>query len=507
MRLHGGFAGLLAGLALLAIPVSSSSAGILTKIRDNGPDANRVVIVVVAEGYTSTDRAQFDTDAEGTIAAFFAASPWSAYAGHANVYTDFVASNQSGADKPAPCYSPEVFRDTAFGARYCGNGSRRLLLVNTGAVLAEVNAVLPLADVVGVLVNDTEYGGAGGSILTFSNHASARSELFLHELGHTFARLADEYSTPYPGFPPGDGEPNVDFDCVRGMIDWDQWIEPSTLLPTPAGSPDVGCFEGARYLSTGIYRPVHDCKMRTLDREFCPPCSEATIQSIYAVVSPVDGAVPSANTVPYDPCDPAASVSLEVLPLLPTPASWITAAWDIDGSPLAETGFTASIPVASLGGVARNVRVTLSDETDLVRRPFLDPMTGSKTWRLEPGTGPDRDGDTVPDGCDCAPDDPDAQAPPDTAPFPLHVRDRGTLSWPSVASAHQLARGRLSVLRPLGDFSGTCASLGPAGLTLDTELPGVGDGFWYLVRGINDCGQGPFVPGSDGLPPPVSACP
>lgn len=497
-----------AALALLLAAFSlGANAGILTKVRDNGPDENRVVIIIVAEGYTAAEQAQFDAAAASAIADFFRAPPWSDYAGHANVYTDFVASNESGADKPAPCYGPEIYKDTAFNARYCGNNTQRLLLVSSALVWAEVNAVLPMADLVGVLVNDTEYGGAGGSLLTFSNNASARSELFLHEHGHTFAGLADEYSTPYPGFPPGDREPNVDFDAARGSIDWDPWIDPATPLPTPPGNPDVGAFEGARYLATGIHRPVDNCKMRSLNRSFCPVCSEALVQSIYAIVSPLDGAVPDAASVPYDPCDSTASVRLEAIPVLPSTPSWITASWAIDGVPLAETGFSATIPAADLGGIARDVTVTLRDETPLVRRPFLDPMTATRTWRLEPAAASDRDGDGVGDGCDCAPDDASASAPPSLAPFPLLVTGRGTLAWPAVASGHEIARGLLSVLRPSGDFSGTCLDPGGATTLPDADLPGRGDGFWYLVRGVNACGTGPYGLDGTGSTRRVIACP
>ncbi len=494
--------------AALLAGAPAARGGVVTKIRDTGRDSNRLVIAIVAEGYRASEQARFDADAAATLADFLATPPWSSYTGHVNVYTDFVTSNESGADKPAPCYSPEVFRDTAFGGRYCGGGSQRLLLVNTGAVLTEIAVAVPQADSIGVVVNDPEYGGAGGSILTFSTNASARSELFLHEHGHSFARLADEYTTPYPGFPPGDGEPNVDFDSQRGMIDWDPWIEATTPLPTPpAMTTVVGAFEGARYLSTGIFRPMADCKMRTLNRSFCPVCAEAIVQSLYAVVSPIDDREPASPFVGYDGCDPGASVTLAVTPLLPVTTAWMTARWEIDGVLDGETGFSRTLTAAELGGLPRTVTVIVQDETPLVRRPFRSPMTASMTWFLDPSAGPDRDGDGVSDACDCAPDDGTASAPPAAESGLLRVDRPSRLSWPASAPEHDIARGLISRLRAGGDTSGDCLPAAGATSLDDADSPGLGAAFWYLVRDRNACGAGPWGARSDGAARTVTACP
>ena len=501
------------GLALaLALPLAllaadPARAGAVTKIRDNGPDGNRLVLVIVAEGYTAAQEAQFAADAEDTVADFLAEPPWDAYAGHANVYLDFVASNESGADKPARCYGTEILRDTAFDASYCGANTRRLVLVNFGDVWTEVFSVLPQADLVGVLVNDPEYGGAGGGVLTFSAHPSARSELFLHEHGHTFADLADEYTTPYPGYPPGDGEPNVDFDATRGIIDWDPWIEPATPLPTPVGSTAIGCFEGARYLTSGIYRPMGNCKMLALNERFCPVCAESIVQSIYAVVSPLDDASPATDAVGYDPCDAGATVSLAVTPLLPRTPSWMTATWEIDGVARPETSFALALPVAELRGATRTVSVTLRDATPLVRRPYLDPMTATKTWTLQPAAGPDRDGDGIADGCDCAPDDATASAPPSAETALLRVQRPSRLTWPADGFAHDVARGLVSNLRATRAYAGACLAAGTAASLDDPALPGPGEAWWDLVRATNACGAGPRGDDGRGGPRDVIACP
>lgn len=490
--------------ALMLALAATVNAGTVTKVRDNGPDTNRLVIAIVSDGYTAAQEARFVTDADATLADFFATAPWSSYAGHANVYTDFVASNESGADKPSACYAPEVLKDTAFDATFCGGGTQRLLLVNFGDVLTEINTVLPQADLIGVLVNDPEYGGAGGPVLTFSAHAGARSELFLHEHGHTFAQLADEYTSPYPGYPPGDWEPNVDFDSVRGRVDWDAWIDAATPLPTPGGSAGVGCFEGARYLTTGIYRPVNDCKMRSLNARFCPVCSEAIVQSIYAVVSPLDGSSPAADTVAYDACDPVLTVDLSVTPLLPMTPSWMTASWEMDGLVLPETGFSLRLPASDLAGGSRTVTCTVRDETTLVRRAFLDPMTATRTWTIDP-LASDRDADGVADCVDCAPDDATATAPPSAEIALLRVDAPARLSWPADAFTHDVARGLISVLRSTRGYGGSCL---PAADSLDdAALPGVGDAFWYLVRSSNACGAGPWGSDSRGAPRAISACP
>jgi hypothetical protein len=494
----------------------------VTKVRDTGPDENRVVLVLVAEGYLTGQLARFTQDARTAMLGLLAEPPYSRYAGHFNVYTDFVPSNQPGADKPAACFGTDTFVDTAFDATYCTFGIRRLLTcADQAGLLAEVNAAVPTWDLMAVIVNDGEYGGAGGSTLVFSRHADS-VELFLHEAGHTLGRLADEYEGD-PGVGTSAPEPNVTTETDRDLVEWAPWIDAATPVPTPEVAPytdgRVGVFEGARYFAQGIYRPIDNCKMRSLGRDFGAVCAEAHVQQIWSLVSPVDGREPPEATLAIDPC--AASLALSVQPLQPSPPT-VVARWLLDGAELpGETGFTLALDPAALPGPAHEVVAELRDDTPLVRRPFLTPMTDSTSWiltRAEPpgdldGDGqddacdPDDDGDGVPDADDCLPRDPTPIPPPPEVER-LDVAREGAaalLSWTDVASGdplpdarHELVAGRLSDLRRDRGFAAACRLAEQPEPVARDGRPTPGDGLWYLVRARDACGASGYGSGFGG---------
>src|SRR5690606_26711954 len=146
------------------------------------------------------------------------------------------------------------------GATYFCGGIERLLCVDTFAVLSAVAEHAPEFDYVLVLVNDPKYGGSGGSVAVASIHGLA-ADIVVHEVGHQVARLADEYDTPTPGYPPCDPiadcfEPNVTLRTAREELKWAAWLEEEAPLPSPIGWAGVGLFEGARYSPLGVYRPM-----------------------------------------------------------------------------------------------------------------------------------------------------------------------------------------------------------------------------------------------------------
>jgi hypothetical protein len=225
----------------LGIPQTLSNSALaagpigVQKIRDTGPDNNRVVIVVMGDGYTATNltAGAFTSAAASLDVAFRSKSPWNSLFAATNLYRVDIESNQQGADNET--YG--VYKDTYLNSSFWVNDIERLLaLTGDGyyrAVVAADNLVGPgVWDVILVLVNSTKYGGSGGGIAVASAHSTS-SEIILHELGHSFANLADEYETAYPGFPPGDYEPNVDYDYAGPGLKWLIWVDPGTPLPTP----------------------------------------------------------------------------------------------------------------------------------------------------------------------------------------------------------------------------------------------------------------------------------
>ncbi len=272
-----------------------------------GPAANRVDFLIMGDGYTAAQSSQFNTDATNVASQFFSISPYSVYQNYFNIHTLFTASSQSGADHPP--YNPNCgysdpnccgdstmlsdplqgqMVNTTFDGRFCAYWIHRLLVVNNSKVMAAAAAV-PDWDSILVIVNDATYGGSGGTIAVISMHSVA-AQIAQHEFGHSFVNLADEYESAYPGYPPCSDitsppcESNVTDVTNRPQIKWNPWILPTTPIPTPeTGTYDglVGLFEGARYLTTGMYRPGLDCIMRSLGSPFCQVPSQSYVLKLY----------------------------------------------------------------------------------------------------------------------------------------------------------------------------------------------------------------------------------
>ena len=266
-----------------------------------GPPGNRLDLLVFGDGYTSAQQAKFSGDTGLLRDVLFAKTPYMDYASFINWMPAFLASVQAGADHPpylagcthaGCCADPAAqddplggqFVDTAFDATFCYAQSHRTLVVDYGKVYATA-AAYPDWDAILVVVNDPVYGGTGGGVATISMHPAA-GEVLLHELGHSITGLADEYSTPYPGYPPcsdsGGSSPceaNVTNQAGAGLVKWRDWFASGNPIPTPPGVAGVGLFQGARYQSVGMYRPVDtQCEMQFLEKPFCPVCRQEYVR-------------------------------------------------------------------------------------------------------------------------------------------------------------------------------------------------------------------------------------
>jgi len=275
-----------------------------TKIVDHGSDALRWNLVLVSEGYRSTEMANFATDAQDFVNTLFATAPFNTLQAAINVHRVDVTSTDSGADDPTACGGTGASPATYFDATFCGSaGVRRLLVVNDTTVINTVQAEVPAWNMILVLVNSTVYGGSGGAVAAFSMAPNAM-EIGLHEMGHTAFGLADEYEywagcgtgetghDHHPAVEPA--QPNVTIDSNRTTIKWGDLILASTPLPTsanadcsncdpqpnPQPSGVVGAFEGAHYYHCGAYRPQWVCRMRALNNPFCAVCRRVIVNTL-----------------------------------------------------------------------------------------------------------------------------------------------------------------------------------------------------------------------------------
>ncbi|MFZ3001240.1 MAG: M64 family metallopeptidase [Undibacterium umbellatum] len=258
----------------------------VTTILNTGNSKNRVDIVFVAEGYTADERAKFLADAQKFLDNMLGDAnaklnaPFSPYKKLFNANAVFVASAQSGTDQP----NKSISVNTYFDATQHGSDGR-LLYGDFSKVGTVVNSAVAsnAQELVIVLVNTSLYGGAGGSIAWASAGNISSAEVVLHEIGHSFANLQDEYvdtaiSSNYPIADQGfQNSAHVTDSLSR--IPWSAWL----------GYKDgdlgvVGTYEGGYYRNTGIWRATQDSKMNHLGVAFSAPEKEAFALKYYAAI-------------------------------------------------------------------------------------------------------------------------------------------------------------------------------------------------------------------------------
>jgi hypothetical protein len=388
-----------------------------------GSPANRVDLVIMGDGYTGAQNADFLDDSNLLANNFFTISPLSEYHNYFNVTRLYTESNDSGADHPpyvatgcAPldrtcCGDPEMqfdplvntFKDTAFDAHYCSMNIHRLLEVDYDKVFIAASAV-PDWDMLMVIVNDSTYGGSGGSLSVVSTNA-ANVEIAQHEFGHSFADLADEYSTAYPGYPDCSDktgsppcEDNVTDQNVRELIKWAPWILPTTTIPTLPTSPastDVGLFEGARYKTTGMYRPGQECAMRVLGEPFCPVPEQSLVLSLYegGWGTPWDGIsmVEPGTTSPLYPgvqMGIGESQTFSATVLSPVGGFSPVLIWYLNGIPVASGTNSYHFSATQLDLGMNVIRFEVVDQAGFVH-PLMagDALSSTFDWHVRVGEG------------------------------------------------------------------------------------------------------------------------
>jgi IgA Peptidase M64 len=353
-----------------------ASAEPFETIINNGSAANRVDIVILGDGYTSSQMNKYKNDVQAAMMQFFNNEPFREYRNFFNVHRIDVVSSQSGADHPERA----SFVNTALDATYNCTGIQRAICVNNGKVFTILgNSVTPSQrDIMLVIVNDEEYGGSGGSVAVTSTHVEVL-ELILHELGHSFGLLADEYGGPPPPACNSTVEPsavNATKVTDRALIKWNHWIDASTPIPTLLPLPGVpGLYVGAVYCDAGLYRPTSGSKMRLLGRPYEQINTEQLIKRIYNLVSPIDDSQPTATDITLTTAQSQAfSVTSPV-----TFSNTIKIDWFLDGVfQSSGTGFT----VSNLISGSHVVDAVVKDNTSLVRKDTGNLLSESRRWNL-----------------------------------------------------------------------------------------------------------------------------
>ncbi len=252
----------------------------------HGDPAEKLDIVFLAEGYTADDMHLFWDDCRKFAGYLTGAAPYGEVSESINFRGVGVISDESGVSLPGE----KIFRKTGLGASFSTFGSERYLMAEDFQRVRDAAGLVPY-DQIFIIVNSDKYGG-GGIYNFYATGTRGNKEagfLLIHEFGHSFAGLADEYYTSevavdaFYDLQTEPWEPNI-----TTLIDferkWKGMLLPGTPVPTPAipaNEQTIGVFEGAGYSARGIYRPYQECTMKSVRYDaFCPVCRRAILQMI-----------------------------------------------------------------------------------------------------------------------------------------------------------------------------------------------------------------------------------
>jgi IgA Peptidase M64/Peptidase M64 N-terminus len=299
---------------------------------EHGHPSTKVDLLIVADAYPFTARAKFIADARRLVDALFETQPFRRKRADFNVRLLYRPAAEAGLTNPRK----DVWRSSRYGLSFNSFDVDRYVLALRDRALREDCAQAPY-DALILLCNERKYGGGGIYNLwaTVTADSEAAPYLFVHEFGHSFAGLADEYYSSAIAYedltPPGSEpwEPNVTALLDPAQLKWRDLVAEGTPLPTPwdqaaydaadleyqakrkalldaqAGEEQneelmrevkrsssaflraqpyygkTGAFEGGAYMAKGLYRPSVDCIMFTRNPTwFCKVCERALAQTI-----------------------------------------------------------------------------------------------------------------------------------------------------------------------------------------------------------------------------------
>lgn len=224
-----------ADLYIIKDPVKDKSVKVFNGFNSGNPH-NKVDIAIIGDGYTINEEKKFEEDLKRFTTVLLSNEPYKTYKDRFNIYGVFKASEESGIDEPGA----NVYKNTVINSTYYSMGSERYILTEDNKSLRDLASHVPY-DAIYIIVNASRYGGGGlyNTYCTFVADNQFCDYLFLHEFGHSFAGLADEYYTSetayndmYPaGLEPV--EPNITRLLDKDNLKWKHAVTVGIEIPTP----------------------------------------------------------------------------------------------------------------------------------------------------------------------------------------------------------------------------------------------------------------------------------
>jgi len=370
--------GLLASTLIFTIGQLQAQVFPVDTLMRNGNRANRVNIAYLSDGYQSTELTKFVTNVGTINTALFSQSPFKEYRNFFNSFIIKVPSTQSGAIHPRtasdeassngqPIANPTNYFTSTFD--YAGI-HRLIVATNYTKVMNVLSSNLPDYDQAFVIVNSTYYGGSGGAFATLTTDANS-SEVAIHEVGHSFAGLADEY---WAGANYAAEKPNLTQNKNKGTNRWKSWL----------GIRNIGMYNHVE--DTTWVRPHQNCKMRYLNFPFCAVCSQNFIDKIHSLVNMIDTYTPNKTSFTLTDTLPVA-LSITNIAIVP---NTVHIYWYLNNAttPFAKDKASVNIPFKTFIAGNNTVRVDVVDSTNL-SKSYLPALgyVNAKTWTINKPVG------------------------------------------------------------------------------------------------------------------------
>ena len=366
---------LLLSILFLCASVTAQTFDVTT-ITQSGSNDSRINVVILSDGYQSTELNQFITDATNFSNALFSETPYKEYKNYFNVHAIKVPSNESGAKHPRTASDedtsnnqPAATVDNYFESTFDAYDVHRLLVANNAIVNTVLANNFPSYDIVLVLVNSPYYGGSGGEIAVASLHASA-NQIAIHELGHSFSNLIDEY---YPGDIYVREGINMTQETNPTNVKWKNWMNQNGVGIYPHGTSGT---------AASWYKPHQNCKMESLNSPFCSVCTEGTIEQIHSLTSVIETYAPQ-NT---GSIDLSTAIDFTINTINPLPNT-LDITWTLNGTVINSEDYTVSISKEDLASGNNQLLATIEDKTTLLKVDNHETVHFATTlWNINPST-------------------------------------------------------------------------------------------------------------------------
>ena len=357
-------------------------------IQYQGNDKKMINLVILGDGYTKDELKYFKEDASNFTTYFFKTEPFGNYSNYFNVFAINTISKDSGvkhAKNATDCpkdhkldleklpirfnkfmrddYMPKSDPSTIFGSTFDSYGMHRLVVPQNVSKIKEVLAShIPNYTQVVILVNSPYYGGSGGEFATSTVNFKS-NDIAVHEIGHSFGQLGDEYwaGNQY-------ANEKLNFTNKPTDVPWKKWI----------GTNGIGIYAyGDKGSASNWYRPHEYCKMQYLVAPFCSVCQEVFVETIHQKTNPILSFKPK-NEKPIS----SDSIKLFSVKLAKPSPNTLKVEWFLNGKKVALNKDSIYINKGDYQKGLNNVRVEIRDTTALVRTDDHHSHVYTENWNV-----------------------------------------------------------------------------------------------------------------------------